>query len=260
MEFVKRKAPVKKETIRKESVRPEIKVARLTPKTMPVIQPRTAVQQTRVARAVVAVPSPIPRQAQRSSIKSSAMKAVMYSSRPTKSNRVNAPRSFASVSDTSSTKGSIVRGTPHFKLNKLRVVRAGGKLSSRATRGRMVPVQTGVHLASLASFPSPREVPNIRDKGALKSYIGRVQRSVEGAKHYPEASRRAGRYGKLKVQFTILKNGEVDNVKLLTKTPYPNLNREAMAAVKRAAPFSGFPDSIMEQSLKVVLPFRFELN
>ena len=64
----------------------------------------------------------------------------------------------------------------------------------------------------------------------------------------------------MKVQFTILKNGEVDNVRLLTETPYPNLNREAMAAVKRAAPFSGIPDSVMKKSLNIILPFRFEVN
>ena len=115
-------------------------------------------------------------------------------------------------------------------------------------------------MASLTSFPSPRTVPSIYDKGALKSYIGQVQRVIEGAKRYPEGARRAGRQGKLKVQFTILKNGEVNNVRLITETPYPNLNREAMAAVKRAAPFSGFPDSIMKKSLKIILPFRFELN
>ena len=48
LEFVKRKAPppVKKEKIRKEPIRREIKVASLTPKAMPVLQPRTAVQQT----------------------------------------------------------------------------------------------------------------------------------------------------------------------------------------------------------------------
>jgi TonB family protein len=57
-----------------------------------------------------------------------------------------------------------------------------------------------------------------------------------------------------------LKDGQVGNVRLLTETPYPNLNREAMAAVERAAPFAGIPDSIMQQSLKVILPFRFELN
>jgi len=56
LEFVKRKTPplVKKEMIRKEQVRKEIKVASLTPKTiMPVLQPKKAIRQTRKARAIV---------------------------------------------------------------------------------------------------------------------------------------------------------------------------------------------------------------
>jgi len=123
----------------------------------------------------------------------------------------------------------------------------------------VAPRITGIQLASL-TFPNPRGIPNIIDRGALKGYIGRVKRSIEGAKRYPEASRKAGREGKLKIQFTILKNGEVADIKLLTRSPYENLNREAMAAVKRAAPFSGFPESLLQQSLKVILPFKFELN
>jgi len=154
------------------------------------------------------------------------------------------------------------QGTPEFKLSKLpiQVVRSENLSSAGTKKGRVTPVQTRVKLASLTSFPSARGVPNIEDTGALKNYIGQIRRSVLGAKRYPEASRRAGRQGTLKVQFTILKDGQVGNVRLLTETPYPNLNREAMAAVKRAAPFAGIPDSIIQQSLNVVLPFRFELN
>ena len=270
LEFVKRKAPppVKKEKIRKEPIRREIKVASLTPKAMPVLQPRTAVQPTRKAQTVP-IPNSMPRQVQRTVMRSAISKStVIHSSRSTRSQRVTTPvaRSFASTNKTSSSKGrariAMVQGAPHFNLRKLpkRVVRSSSSSSSKTTSSRATPLQSGVQLASLSSFPSPRGVPNINDRGALKSYIGQVQRSVEGSKRYPEASRRAGREGKLKIQFTILKNGEVDNVKLLTETPYPNLNREAMAAVKRAAPFNGFPNSIMEQSLKVILPFRFELN
>ncbi len=157
---------------------------------------------------------------------------------------------------------AMVQGAPKFNLSELPkpVVRSGSSSSSKSTKGRAASLETRTQLASLTSFPSPRAVPNIVDAGALKSYIGRVQRIIEGAKRYPETSRRAGRQGKLKVQFTILKNGEVDNVRLLTETPYPNLNREAMAAVKRAAPFSGIPDSVMKKSLDIILPFRFELN
>ena len=270
LEFVKRKAPppVKKEKIRKEPIRREIKVASLTPKAMPVLQPRTAVQPTRKAQTVP-IPNSMPRQVQRTVMRSAISKStVIHSSRSTRSQRVTTPvaRSFASTNKTSSSKGrariAMVQGAPHYNLRKLpkRVVRSSSSSSSKTTSSRATPLQSGVKLASLSSFPSPRGVPNINDRGALKSYIGQVQRSVEGSKRYPEASRRAGREGKLKIQFTILKNGEVDNVKLLTETPYPNLNREAMAAVKRAAPFNGFPNSIMEQSLKVILPFRFELN
>ena len=270
LEFVKRKAPppVKKEKIRKEPIRREIKVASLTPKAMPVLQPRTAVQPTRKAQAVP-IPNSMPRQVQRTVMRSAISKStVIHSSRSTRSQRVTTPvaRSFASTNKTSSSKGrariAMVQGAPHFNLRKLpkRVVKSSSSSSSKTTSSRATPLQSGVQLASLSSFPSPRGVPNINDKGALKSYIGQVQRSVEGSKRYPEASRRAGREGKLKIQFTILKNGEVDNVKLLTETPYPNLNREAMAAVKRAAPFTEFPNSIMEQSLKVILPFRFKLN
>jgi TonB family protein len=114
--------------------------------------------------------------------------------------------------------------------------------------------------ASISLQANPRDVPNIVDKGALRGYIGQIQRIIEGAKQYPEASRQAGREGKVKIQFTIFRNGKVGNIKLLTRTPYPNLNREAMDAVKRAAPFSSFPNSLPGQSVNVILPFRFELH
>ena len=297
LEFVKRKAPppVKKETIRKEQVRKEIKVASLVPKAMPVLQPKVSVRQTRKARAMVKPPVLTPKQVKRSvtrktvviSSKPSTKKQIpvarsfvhakkTFSSRPTRVSMVQGTRQFKlrklpqrttkSSSSVSSSKGStrvaMVQGTPKLKLSKLpnQVVRSENSSSTGTKKGRVTPVQTRVKLASLTSFPSARGVPNIVDTGALKNYVGQIRRSVLGAKRYPEASRRAGRQGTLKVQFTILKDGQVGNVRLLTETPYPNLNREAMAAVERAAPFAGIPDSIMQESLRVVLPFRFELN
>ena len=262
MEFVKRKAPppVKKEPIRKEQVRKEIKVASLTPKAiMPVLQPKKAIRQTRKARAIVKTVISTPKQVQKVTL----TKSVMVRNTPTINRKVNTsvPRSFTTPSSKRSTRVAMVQGTQHFKLSKLpkRVVRSSSSSSFKSDNGRVKMVQTGVKLASLTSFPSPRGVPNIVDTGALKNYIGQVQRSVERAKNYPEASRRAGRQGKVRVQFTILRSGEVDNVRLLTETPYTLLNQAAMAAVKEAA-LPGFPDSIMKQSLKVILPFRFELN
>ncbi len=173
------------------------------------------------------------------------------------------PRSYTGKSSSkATTKMAMVQGSSSFTPRNLPkpIARSSGRSSTSRGTKRVSPVQTGMKLASLSSLPSPRGVPNIVDRGALRGYISQIQRIIEAAKKYPEASRRAGRQGKLKVQFTIFRSGEVDNIKLLTQTPYANLNREAMDAIRRAAPFSGFPASLTEQSVQVILPFRFELN
>ena len=300
LEFVKRKTPppIKKVKIRKEMVRREIKVASLTPKAMPVLQPKTAVRQISKTQPAIATPQLVPKQVQTTVVTRST---IMRSSNPTFSRRVNTPvarsitpaKTFAvkgstrvaivqrtsnvplrklpkrlvrasSANPTSrgSTRVAIVQETPKFNFNELPnlVVRSGSSSPSKPTKGQRLPVETRTKLVSIASFSSPRAVPNIFDVGAEQRYLGQIQRIIESKKQYPKASQRAGREGKLQVQFTILKNGEVDNVRLLTETPYPNLNREAIAAVKRAAPFSGIPDSVMKNSLNIILPFRFELN
>ena len=264
LEFIKKKnpPPIKNKEIKKEPVRQEIKVASLKPKAMPVLLPRAVTQQTR--KAFVPTPNPVPRQIKQAAIKKSS---IMRSSRPTLSRRVATPLARpmkVKIQGSSVIKTAVIyKSRPSLRKSVNAPVRSFVQADSTSK-----PVKGGIKVAMVQGkkhfktrkLPKSRGVPNIVDEGALKSYIVQVQRSIEGAKRYPESSRRAGRQGKLKIQFTILKNGEVDNVTLLTETPYPNLNREAMAAVKRAAPFSGFPDIIMKQSLKVILPFRFEIN
>ena len=158
----------------------------------------------------------------------------------------------------------MVQGTPKFKLSKLptQVVRSENSSSTGTEKGRVNPVQTRVKLASLTSFPSARGVPNIDDSGARAGYTAIIQRRIEecSKKEYPKSSMKSKRQGVLKVQFTILKNGQLGNVSLLTKTDYPELNQAAMAAVKRAAPFAGIPDSIMGQSLRFIVPIKFKVN
>ena len=276
LEFVKRKTPppIKKEKIRKEVTHQQVKLASLQAKVLPVkqpsIQPKMFVRQTNTARPSVSVPNYVPRKVQ--SNKAPPMQStVMHSSTSKISRRVTSKiptaRSFASVNDKkskkSTTRTAMVQGVSQLKAHKVPslVTRSSAdKSSSKDSRGLISPVLTGVKHASLSLPANPRGVPNIVDSGALKSYIGQIQRIIEGEKRYPEASRRAGREGKLKVQFTIFRDGKVGNIKLLTKTPYPNLNKEAMDAVERAAPFSGFPDSMGKKYVNIILPFRFELN
>lgn len=271
LEFVKKKTPplIKKKKINKEIVRQMVKVASLQPKAVPITQPKMTVRQTSSSLHSVSIPNYVPRQIQTQN--APAMRsAVIYNAKSTMSRRVtsNIPtaRSFDSVnkktSQNSMKKMAMVNSANHTKAHKIPtlVARSSANTStSKSSKGRVTPLLTGIKHSSL-SLPKPRGVPNIVDSGALNGYLGQIQRIIEGAKEYPEASRRAGRQGKVKVQFTIFSNGDVDNIKLLTRTPYPNLNQEAIDAVERSAPFSSFPDSLTQKSVKVILPFRFELQ
>jgi len=248
----------------------EVKIASLQPKALPTVQPKMTVRQTSSSHPTFSIPNYAPRQiqTQRSSARQSS---VIHSSSSIKSRRVAVnipiPRTFTTIDNNNSQKGSktmaMLQGATHFKTHNIPKLlsRSSASTSSfRKTKGRVTPVLSGIKHASLSIPANPRGVPNIVDSGALKGYLGQIQRIIEGAKEYPEASRRAGREGKVKVQFTIFRNGNVDNIKLLTRTPYPNLNQEAIDAVERSAPFSGFPDSLTQKSVKVILPFRFELR
>ena len=267
MEFVKRKAPpaFKKETMRKETLLKEIKVASLTPKAMPLLQPKISVRQTsrqtKKARPILQAPIVTPKQVKRSV----ARKTVVIRSKRSTQQRIPMARSFVNVSKTFSSRSALVpmvQGTSQFKLSKLpnQVIRSKDSSSTGTEKGRVNPVQTKVRLASLVSFPSARGIPNIDDSGARAGYTALIQRRIEDAKEYPKGSQKLGRQGVLKVQFTILKNGQLGNVSLLTETEYPELNQAAMAAVKRAAPFAGIPDSIMGQSLRFIVPIKFKVN
>ena len=272
LEFVKKKTPplIKKKKINKEIVRQEVKVASLQPKALPITQPKMTVRQTSSSLHSVSIPNYVPRQIQTQ--EAPAMRsAVIHNAKSTMSRRVtsNIPtaRSFAFInkkmSQNSMGKMAMVNSAKHLKAHKIPtlVARSSANTStSRGSKGPVTPVLTGMKHASLSLPANPRGVPNIVDSGALNSYLGQIQRIIEGAKEYPEASRRAGRQGKVKVQFTIFRNGNVDNIKLLTRTPYPNLNQEAIDAVERSAPFLSFPDSLTQKSVKVILPFRFELQ
>ncbi|MDG1928083.1 MAG: hypothetical protein P8I45_00020, partial [Nitrospinaceae bacterium] len=181
MEFVKRKAPpaFKKETMRKETLLKEIQVASLTPKAMPLLQPKISVRQTsrqtRKARPILKAAIATPKQ-----VKSSVTRKtlVIRSKRSTKK-RIPMARSFVNVNkafSSRSTRVSMVQGTPQLKLSKLpnQVIRSKNSSSTWTEKGRMNPVQTRVRLASLASFPSARSVPSTDDSGARAGYTALI--------------------------------------------------------------------------------------
>jgi TonB family protein len=118
--------------------------------------------------------------------------------------------------------------------------------------------------SSASSFISPELRPfaqtQLTDRNALTGFLQGIQKVIASAKRYPEEERQALHTGRMKVAFTLIRNGEIKNLRLKEKSEYSLLNQAALDAVSQVAPFSSFPAGIMEDSIDVVIPFRFDLR
>ncbi|MFQ5482447.1 MAG: TonB family protein [Nitrospinaceae bacterium] len=118
----------------------------------------------------------------------------------------------------------------------------------------------------LASFsPMAPEPVNVRrtDPGALKGYQTGVHRwlSRVAEKYYQRSTaRRSNIQGKVMVIITLLRNGALKDILIEKPSQYVLLNQTALQAVRKAAPFTEFPAEIVEDELKLVIPFSFKLR
>jgi TonB family protein len=106
----------------------------------------------------------------------------------------------------------------------------------------------------------PRSQTQWTDKGVLQGYLQILQKDIAAAKSYPERERQAQHEGRVKVAFTLLKSGKIENLRLKEKSQYENLDQAALEAINSVSPFSSFPPEIIEDAIDVVIPFRFELK
>lgn len=113
------------------------------------------------------------------------------------------------------------------------------------------PAAAGTPTAGAKELPGP--------EAAAASYLGtqfsNIRDRVMASLHYPPMARRQGWRGVVRLEFTILTNGDVENLRVLQSSGYPLLDRQALRAVEAAAPFSPPP-----AAATITLPVRFRLE
>lgn len=89
----------------------------------------------------------------------------------------------------------------------------------------------------------------------LSSYLGRVVSRVKRQKRYPASARRKKRSGTAIVAFTITRSGSATGIRLRKRSGTSALDKEALAMVRRAAPFGPIPPG--RSRLSLTIPIRF---
>ncbi|MFQ5683520.1 MAG: TonB family protein [Candidatus Binatia bacterium] len=92
------------------------------------------------------------------------------------------------------------------------------------------------------------------------AYIAGVKRGIVRVWNYPEKASQVKAEGKVKVEFTILKDGQLGNVHILYSSGNISMDQEAIRAVKAAAPFHRIPDQLEQKRMTIEFTFNYVLE
>ncbi|MEA3493130.1 MAG: energy transducer TonB [Candidatus Margulisiibacteriota bacterium] len=106
-----------------------------------------------------------------------------------------------------------------------------------------------------------RSGKNKNNKGKLRNqYFAEIRKRIEVAKKYPKLARERDFEGNSEIEFVILSNGKVQDIRLVNSSDYQILDNEALATIGRASPFPPIPEEFGESRIKITIPLVFELK
>ncbi len=88
-------------------------------------------------------------------------------------------------------------------------------------------------------------------------YFTLIKQAIEMEWSYPPVALQYGLQGVLLVEFTILGNGQVDEIRVLRSSGYVVLDKEATRALRAAAPFPPIPPRVGKSPLPIVATFVY---
>jgi periplasmic protein TonB len=94
---------------------------------------------------------------------------------------------------------------------------------------------------------------------ARQFYVKEAIKMINKTVRYPASAQQKGQEGSVRVTVTLDRQGNIINIVASEPGKYQVLTKEAMAAIKRAAPFQPLPDAIQSDSIAFTAPIRFTL-
>lgn len=94
---------------------------------------------------------------------------------------------------------------------------------------------------------------------ARQFYVSDAIKKIRGKTKYPQRALDRGQAGNVRVAVVIDRQGEIIGTSILEGSPYDLLNKEALDAVRRSAPFTALTDAISGAQFEFTVPMRWTL-
>ena len=97
-------------------------------------------------------------------------------------------------------------------------------------------------------------------KKEMDNFLAEILMRIEKAKYYPSVARKRGMTGTITCKFSIFPDGSVKDISLVKSSKYKLLNKAAVEAIKKGAPYPDFPSSFKKNLFTSLVDIKFYLN
>lgn len=94
---------------------------------------------------------------------------------------------------------------------------------------------------------------------SAKEYFEMLNLRVQRFKQYPESAKSEHIEGRVHIEFVLLKDGSLSDIKILKSSRHKNLDEAAVEAIKKACPFPRPPDFLFKTPVTMRISILFEL-
>lgn len=98
------------------------------------------------------------------------------------------------------------------------------------------------------------------EKDILISFFRRFRDNIYRVWNYPPASAKRGEQGVCRMEITFDRSGRVRNTNILMSSGFPDLDREARAAIYKGSPYGPLPGDFKKDELVITANFQYTLT
>ncbi len=107
---------------------------------------------------------------------------------------------------------------------------------------------------------SAQKTDNLKIEKIKAAYLISVREKIEKNKYYPRSAKKLRQTGKVELKFTILKDGSIKGVEVVSACRYGRLNRAALKTLERIGNFDPLPDAFETEELTLKVPIDYMLK
>ena len=117
------------------------------------------------------------------------------------------------------------------------------------------PAPPAPSVAKVPPKPSPDSL-----KVVTRTYLRSLKKQLEQIKNYPATAKRLKQEGTVRVRFTILADGKIEQIEVSESSRYSSLDNSALEAVTSMGKFDPIPKLLEKERWRIEIPIQYKLN